>query len=273
VPIQKRLERKLNKQLGKRGYSLKIGDTWYSYDWAQPVSVPLAIGADAFESGMTEEDFTKKLSSGITAGAGTIFEQSLFRGIRNLFGGQYGTPAEGLLETLTLNAPTQFIPTASSQAAQFGDEFKREVDWKNLGDLLKRKIPGQRETLPTLLDMFGEPVKEQDGRQGLEKLFDVFANPSLKTKETDDPTTQEISRLFQAVGETDVIPSKMPAGIKDDKELSRQFAIEFGQGIKVKLDTLFATEAYQNASDEAKATRVIKEINKMLKITKDKLDI
>jgi len=260
-------ERDLNKQAGNRGYSIKIGDTWYSYDWAQPVSVPLAIGADAYEAGLTEDEFIKKVEGGITAGAGTVFDQSLFRGITNLFGGQFGTPAEGILNTLTKNAPTQFLSTAGSQIAQFSDEFKRDIDWDNLGDLAKRKVVGLRETLPIMLDMFGEPVLEQDGRKGIEKAIDVFLNPSLKTKISDDPVIIEISRLFNTTDDSDVIPSKMPSGLT--KEQEREFKLVYGKEIKKKLVSLQNSIKYKSATDEVKAKQTSKEINDLYREVKD----
>jgi len=265
-------ERALERQLGDQQYSIKIGDTWHSYDWAQPAAIPLAIGADFYNAGLKEDEFLEKIKKGTVSGGDTLFEQSLLRGITNLFGGQYGTPTEGVVETIT-NSPTQFVPTLSGQIGQFTDPVKREIDYSNVGEIIQRKIPTTRKKLLPQLDMFGQPVKEQDDRKGLERFFDVFINPSRKQKVTDDPTILEIQRLFESVGETGVIPSRLPNSIKDDKIMVRRFKETFGQAVKTELDNWFASDTYIDTDDETRAKLTEKLINRIYDQTKDELGL
>lgn len=243
----------LRKDLGQQQYSIKIGDTWYSYDWAQPASIPLAVGVDFFNAGASEKDLQTALEKGLISGGETLLQQGLLQGIMRMFGGY--SPIENLIETVG-TSPTQFLPTLGNQTAQFKDEFKRDVDYKSstgkqLLDLSKRRIPGLRETLPATLNLWGEPVKEQQGRTGIEKAFDIFANPSLKSKETDDPIIKEVYKVFNESKETGVIPSYTPAVLRTTDDI-RNFKMIYGQLAKQELTTLFANPSYKESKEKHK---------------------
>jgi len=239
----------LKRDVGERNYSIKIGDTWYSYDWAQPAATPLAVGIDAYLSGEKEDEFIKRVEKGILSGADTIFKQSLFRGVTNMFGGQYGTPAEGISDTV-LTAPTQFMSTLGGQIAQFGDKYQREVDYSSpiqqVSDTLKKKLPGVREKLPQKLNMLGQPKLEQEGKGKIQKAFDTFFNPSIVSNKTTNETLLEIERLFNETNNTGVIPSRMPNGL--NKKEQYDFRKQFGTKINNVLYDTFNSKSYKNKS-------------------------
>lgn len=246
--------RQLSRDMGERDYSIKIGDTWHSYDWAQPAAMPLAIGVDFYNAGITEGEFLNKIQKGTISGGNTMMEQSLLRGLTNMFGGQYSSPAQGISDTL-LNAPTQYSPTFGSQIAQFGDPYKRDVNYEvplpRMVESIQRRTPVLREQLRPQLDLLGQPKLEQDGRTGLERAFDVFINPSLKSEQSKNEILNEVNRLYDVTKDTDVIPSYTPPNLTRDQEY--EFKQKFGQDTADELSKLFKSYSYRNASDESKA--------------------
>lgn len=261
-------EKALRRQAGERQYAIKFGDQWVSFDWAQPASMPLALGANLFASTKDEESLIDAFSKGTISAGDTMFNQGVMQGITRMLGGT--SPTESLLESVAMT-PTQFLPTAGSQVAQQIDPYQREIDYSSIPQTVKdsviKKIPGARETLPQKLDMFGVPIKEQSGRTGIQKAVDVFINPSLRSDVTKDKTTLELYRLYDSTKDTDVVPLKMPSGLT--KEQERAFKVRFGQRIKGVLDSLLFSDSYRNSSDDVKAKLVSKTINKIYEQTKE----
>ncbi len=264
--------KQLSTDVGERDYSIKIGDTWHSYDWAQPAAMPLAVGVDAYNAGLTEEEFLNKVQKGIISGGNTMLEQSLLRGLTNMFGGQYSSPAEGIADTI-FNAPTQFSPTFGSQVAQFTDPYKRDVNYDvptiQTKESIQRRTPVLRQQLRPQVDILGNPKLEQQGRKGLERAFDVFFNPSIKSPETDNPVLKEVKRLHDKTGEADVIPSYTPKGLTRDEEYD--FKVAYGQEAERLIKNAIKNPSYKNKSDEEKAKFISKVLRDLKTTTKKKL--
>ncbi|NBW22225.1 MAG: hypothetical protein EBR82_81165, partial [Caulobacteraceae bacterium] len=98
-----------------------VGDTLYSYDWAQPISVPLAMGANIAENQnkIKTGSFADKLmlsfgplGSEIIQSADTLVEQPLLTGLQRLFTSQ--NPTQGIVDTIT-SLPASFVPTLFNQ--------------------------------------------------------------------------------------------------------------------------------------------------------------
>jgi hypothetical protein len=191
------------------------------------------------------------------------------QGVMRMFGGY--SPVENVIETLA-TAPTQLLPTLGSQLGQIKDPYKRDIDYSNPLKLLQtsvtKKLPGIRESLPTTLNMFGEPIKEQSGETGINKAFLAMFSPSLVSKETEDPTLKETFRLFNEVKDTDVIPSYSPSALTSKEDI-RNFRLIYGPLAKNLLSNLYSSTEYQSATDEAKAKLVSKQLNKLKQDSKD----
>ena len=264
-------EKAIKKQVGEQQYSVKIGDKWYSFDWAQPASIPLAIGADMYLSGVDKDTALEKIQAGVVSGIDTVFNQSMMQGVSRMFGGTSVTT--GVAETLA-GAPSQFIPTLSSQVAQQGDVYKRDVDYSNIPKQIKttamKKIPGLRQQLPATLDLFGQPIKEHSDAGTLQKAIRIFISPSNVSSETSDKLSKMLYNLYKRTGETDVIPSKMPTGLTKEQEY--KFKQVFGNQVKNRLEQVTGSN-FDSLSDDAKVRIIRKEIDNAYEYAKDNLGI
>jgi len=264
-------EKAIKKQVGEQQYSVKIGDKWYSFDWAQPASIPLAIGADMYLSGQDKASALEKIQAGATSGLDTVFNQSMMQGIARMFGGT--SVSTGIVESMA-GAPTQFVPTLLGQTAQQIDPYKRDVDYSSIPEQVKttamKKIPTLREQLPATLDLFGKPIKEQGGSEGILKALKIFISPSNVSDETSDKISKEIYNLYKRTGETDVIPSKIPNGLTKQEEY--KFKQVFGEEVRKHLEKVM-NSSYYNYSDAAKIKALRKAIDNAYDKSKDTMNI
>ena len=190
---------------GWQPYSVKIGDTWYSYQRLQPVGTLLGMAADMAEvwEHMTPDESDKIPKILSTAFANAITNQTFLQGVTNIvnaisdpsrFGPRF---VQGLAASL--------VPGAVGQTAQMMDPYKREVD--NVLDAVKARIPGVSETLRPKRDIYGEKVPAAD------RLGEI--SPIVASKESTDKARSEVLRLgVGAAKAPDHI--QLPSG-KDDK--------------------------------------------------------
>lgn len=222
--------------MGISPYSFTLGDgTSVSYDWAAPIGTLIGIGADvkkeldaARDSG---DDFVSKLldvlgvaGTASVVGANTLFEQSLFTGIRDLFGGTYGTIPEGILGT-ALNLPSQFVPTFLSQIAQALDPYQRVqyVKGNELQSTLNEviaKIPGLRNTLEIKRNNFGGYVNKNSGfttiGAGTSTILNTFLNPANVNTKQPTELQKQLWELYEKTGNEAIFPSTAPDSFSKD---------------------------------------------------------
>jgi len=165
------------------------------------------------------------------------------------------------------------VHTLANQTAQVTDKYKREADYSNLSSTAKttvmKRIPGLRQQLEPSIDLYGEKALEQQGRPALEKAISVFLSPSLTSKETKDPLTKEIVRLYKSTQDTGVIPKKdVPEGLTKQQETA--FKVDMGKSVKPILSLIVNSPRYKNASDEKKAKLLERVIDDVYRKVKDR---
>jgi hypothetical protein len=182
-------------QLGEQAYSISTPLGSYTYDWAQPISVPFAMGVAVYESleksarkSEGEEGldgFTRALNaaqSAVTTGAETIFNLTMMQNIQDLLGGGYGSVSESLL-SLPSDYISQAFPTLFGQGARTADDTKRSTydpnQLKQMANTFIAKTPVASKTLQPNLDVFG---REQSQSGGLPRGIQQFLNPGYSKK-------------------------------------------------------------------------------------------
>lgn len=216
---------------GKQNYSLKVGEKTYSLDWLAPTGIPLFMGSELYqlasqkvkekgEKNSTPEvakSATKILNSMATA-MNPLSEMSMISGLTSTLQ-SYASGNKGL-ENLGLNATKsyvgQFVPTVLGQVAKTFDDKERSTTstesdplpkaLDSLGNQIKSKIPGLRQTLPTKTDIWGKDVENEGNivEKGLNA--GVFPWSSKKVSEN-NPTNKEISKLYDETLDKSVLPS------------------------------------------------------------------
>jgi hypothetical protein len=250
--------RELNKLRGEQQYSIKFGNKSYTFDWAQPASIPLAVGIDFFNASKSEEELSQAVEKGLESGGNTLFNQSFLQGINRMMGGY--SPSRGIAETIK-NAPMMAIPTGVGQIAQMNDKYKREIDYtglKGLKQQVTRKTPVASKTLYPQVDVFGNEVENYQGRKGAGKAVEVFLSPGYYTKNKDNDVTKELLRLNKQTASNDILPrvakdftfkgKKIQLSDKEKYEMQKYM----GQETYEKMEKLINSPHYQKLSEEGK---------------------
>lgn len=261
----------LDKQTGKSPYAFHIGDTYYTFDWAQPMSIPFAIGADIFESGKTRKDTSNILIDAVKSGGQTLFNQSLLQGIQKMMGGY--NPINGITGVLQ-GVPAQFAPTAFKQIAQMSDPTVRSSydpsQATNTLNTVKAKLPGLSKTLEPKIDTLGQTTKLFQGSTNpLANAFNIFLNPGVYTKAVSNPGVDLVKTIYEKTGETKQFPKVAPKYFNDvdgnridltPKEYT-QYQTYLGQETNKYINSLSDTGDYTKLANDIS--------NQITKINKD----
>ena len=210
------------KGLGKNPYAVKIGNHYYTFDWAQPIAGLLAAGADAYKAGKDKKDFISSIGAGATAAGNTLLQQSFLQGVLSLMSGY--SPVAGLTKAV-LGAPLQAAPTMTSNIAKQIDPYVRETydpnPIKQAANKFVAKVPLASKTLPKKVDAMGQDIKQQQGVGSVQKAFNLFINPSNSTTFKPNETEKEILRLFNEGGTKVQVPTVVEKYIAETKDHPR----------------------------------------------------
>jgi gas vesicle protein len=204
------------------------GDTLMDYDWAQPMSIVLAAGAEyGKQQDASQREATKGgrpgeragwLALSMLAGAKSLKEEPLLQGFAafNREWSYSGEPISAIYDT-ALGMPSMFVPQVVRQIAQYNDNIVREfrnaqgpkitADAKRMFMNIGSQLPGVSDSFPPRYDLMGEAV-ERYGYGG-NSFFNVFINPARFTKYKADPAFQELERIMSVTGETKMLPPKI----------------------------------------------------------------
>lgn len=153
-------------------YSVKVGDTWYSYNRGDPFGMMLGIAADyaAIAGEIGERDAGELIAAAALATSKSVFSKSWMQGPANMVEAlsnpdRHGERwVQGLLGTF-------LVPTGIAQFARVQDPHWREVG--SILDAIKARTPGYSTTLPPRLNIWGEPII-REGALGPELLSPIY---------------------------------------------------------------------------------------------------
>lgn len=183
---------------GWRPYSIKVGDTYYSYERIQPFSLLLGSTATAIEQfqtgGYPDKSFGDKIGRIVMATAGAMVNSAWFESVGDLFdaltNGSAGMAnwAAGVASSFTSPAIVRHINEAfidNKQRVTTGDG-----SWSDrIVGRVMNGIPGLSDNLPQKHDTLGRPIEKP------EALGPDIISPITKSDKDNDPVAQEIARL------------------------------------------------------------------------------
>lgn len=179
---------------------LKKGDALVSFDWFQPVAMPLVMGADFNASKGSAVSALGAMLEAVQAGTETLANQPLISGLSRLF---KGSPSKAI-ETIASNIPSSFVPTILRQVKSLLDNQQRMTydpnPVKYTLNKVKASLPFASETLPQKYGMFGQALESYP--EGTNNLFNVMFNPSFVTKY--DPGTDQ-RMVLELLNRTDSV--------------------------------------------------------------------
>lgn len=221
---------------GWRPYSIKIGDTYYSYQRLDPLATLLGVGADLVEVGVNEprafdESGVERLFLALTLSiTRNATNKSYLAGIQN-FTDALSDP-DRYMAKFGQNFTSSFVPNIISQMADYDTQALREV--RSVGDAFARKL-GVRSGLDKKRNLLGEEyLAEQWMGTG-------FINPIAMSPFKDDPVLAEMASLNHAFrqpapnlgGQIDMLAHENESG---QTAYDRQ--LELLQSVKVQGETL-----------------------------------
>lgn len=225
-------------------YSIKLGDTWYSYARVEPLATVLGVFSDSVESlrdYYSKPNADRKIQElavdGTLAITKNLTSKTFLEGITGVlqavhdperYGGSFVNSFAGLV-----------VPAAVAQFARVPDPYQREV--RNFGEAVQARIPGLREDLPVKVDILGEPKPNLS--YGLSGVLGISSRPAEQT-----PLQQEI----QSVGFTYEPAQKKIRGVELDSNTYEQYAKLSGDLIDQNLNSLISTPLYQNSNKAVK---------------------
>ena len=227
-------ERNWQKLKGYQPNAFHIGNKYYTYDWAQPSSIPLIIGTAIYEgmNKMEKEEASeyealtqgaKSLGQGLINASDAWFNLSPLQSVSNILGGgdnaSYGntSPATNILKTLA-EYPQTLIPAVSGATARTNDTTIRNTYdstsyAKTYVNKMKSKIPGLSKTLPASYDVWGRERKRGTNEDA---FVSQFINPGTfgYYNDADSDVDNYIDGLYESI--------KGNENLKDTQVLPRQ---------------------------------------------------
>lgn len=235
-----------------------------------PSVSPLIMGAKLSELAGDDEEAKDVLAGAAIAAVDQVFDASFMSGLKDLFGG-YGSITENLVTVGTSNAISQTIPSLFKQMVTSFDPYVRDTkDKSTLQEILNKALiqylPGLRQTLGAKVDITGEKVMNSKYSDNPSlSLLNNLLNPFTMTNVKDDPVSNELMRLYEATGQTDVLPGDRLRGRADtvngvigtikgkDKQAYREV---YGQTWHAAVEDLINSDAYAAMDDEGKRLAV-----------------
>ena len=264
----------------------QVGDQLFSYDWAQPAVLPLAMGANIAENDGKIKDgsFADKvmlsfgpLASEIINSSDTLTEQPLLQGLKTLY--QKRNIQEGLIDAVVSSAGS-FVPTLLNQINQYTDNVSRETYspdyFQSAYNKFSARIPLLAQKLPARSDVLGRTKERFPNASNT--FFNVFFNPAFTDQIKADPVLSEVISIYEDTGEKTQFPRVVQKSIKVNGEnllLDTQQLVDYQRNLGELSNTLISdairNPEYQRLSTTEKAVFIGNLLSDANKITKIKL--
>lgn len=284
APVSKE-ERDMWEAAGNQAYSIRIGDTWVSYQRSDPIASFLATAANLTSAAthLDKKDTGQGLGTLFAMATMSTFDKTFFKGIHGAMTSLFnpGTGNASFLE----NAISMFIPMGSAmkgfqqatrEDAVVSDDFMTRLRIRYLpADYADKDVGVQRNIL-------GEAVQTPSWRSGedmpvigggvLGHVASVFAPTEFRSAKS-TPVYDELYRL-KADGHSLRLGDATQISFKDSsrrgsverrllmneqsryKELRGQLVTIRGRNLQDALGSLFNSPQYNTLSDEDKAYQI-----------------
>ena len=259
---------------GWQPYSIKVGDTYYSYQRLDPIATTIDVAADTvdFNSHMTDSQRKEAGALLIASIVRNVGNRTWISGVSDLVNA-FDDPQRNLKGLVSRLAGSIAVPGLVSQAARSIDPVQRdtrevpghsfEMDGGPVGDIYNRyvapfatgavariesRIPFLSRNLPASRDPFGQEIRSEGG------VGPDIVSPIWTKQDKGDPITGELIRLDKPVGQ----PSRKVAGRKLSTDEYSQYQQMSGRYIQDDLKDAFASGDWGEATDSERRDMVDK---------------
>ncbi|AHE52823.1 hypothetical protein NX02_05420 [Sphingomonas sanxanigenens DSM 19645 = NX02] len=233
--------RELMKADGWQPFSIRVGDTWYSYQRMDPFAMTIGVAADLYEkrTHMTDRQAEHETGLLIASIMQNLADKTWLSGASD-FAKAMDDPQRFLPSYIGRTAGSMTVPTIVAAGTRTIDPVQR--DTRTPLDYIKARIPGLSSTLPARRDVFGRPVEREGG------VGPDFLSPIATKAARNDPLVREMLDINARFG-------KMPRRIKG-VQLTPQHYSEMtrmaGQKIERGVRAAMASPSWRTLSDQGK---------------------
>lgn len=241
---------------GKQPYSVRLGDTWYSYNRFSPFSEWFITSAALAEAYNNEDEKS----------AAELVAHVFFSMTQNFFDKSFATGMHDLMEALADPeragnwvenfATGATIPNFIPLAARVTDPVIRETD--NLRDAYVSKVPYLSKTLDPKRDVFGKPISRPGN--AIQKII----SPVIPSPVEVDMVREELKSIGYQMG----FPGKTAGGFEMDDETYRIYQAASGKITYKALSQLIQSPGYQNLNPrqrERAVDKIVRETRELVK--------
>lgn len=195
-------ERQALTRTGWQPYSLKIGDSYYSFSRFEPIATDLSLMADFAEfmtadkyteTGIGQDDEPDVLTMGslmMLKVGNAVLNKTYMSGLMDIIDA-LAEPTENKAKKLAASGLVSVVPGLSSSLALGGalarttDPFAKDA--AGTMEQLKAGLPGFSKEVPDRLDLFGRKIARATG----DFAYDMFI-PVRKSEESQEPIDREM---------------------------------------------------------------------------------
>lgn len=274
-------KKKFDELQGHQEYALELPNgTSITLDWLAPEALPFFVGANLYEQ-MQANNGDLTMSDMLQAASNVtdpLLSMSCLQSLNDVFDA-VGYASSGDTNALTSAVAsaatsylTQGIPTVLGQMERTG-ESTRMTTYTDKNKFLtpdmqyalgksSARIPGVDYGQIPFIDAWG---RTENSGGVVARAFNNFANPAYTSKVSGSKMEDELSRLYEATGETKVLPQRAPKSFtvnKENKQLTGEeyvkYATKRGQTSYKIVSELTGLASYKSMSDGDKADAVAK---------------
>lgn len=176
---------------GWKPYSFKFGDTYYSYSRLDPFSTTIGVAADLalLPEGMSKRQAEDKQTLLVASIMSNLANKTWLSGVSDVVGALHD-PERNTNTMMQRLVGSLLVPNVVAGTARTIDPTQREVE--TVGDALKNRIPGERESLLPRRDIWGQPIVSEGGI-GPDALSPMAVSTALN-----DPVNKALLQLEYA---------------------------------------------------------------------------
>jgi len=229
---------------GWRPYSIKIGDTYYSYQRIEPLSTLFGAAADIvnlnkdakikgpLEEGYAAEKVNQLIATTTNNVTNKAWMQSLSSAIE-----AYNDPdgkGQGFINLMAGST----VPGVVAFAARSQDPYARDV--KTPTDAILNRIPGMSQTVPYKRDIYGKAIMTDKPS--------FYGSPVATSPVSQSPVRNEIARLGMAIRP----PERTALGVKLTPQQFDRYQLNANRMLMPMLQRRIASPDWPKMNDELK---------------------
>ena len=266
-------ERGLKLAQGEQDFAAKIGGKSFTLDSFAPAAIPLLMGAQLYETFTEKQDVTPgDIVDALSSMSEPVIEMSVLSSLDDMlttlqYASSGSSKMQAMAGSVAKNYAGQMLPTAMSALSNTIDDTKRStyVDknsplgytGEGIVQSAKYKIPSEHSKLEPALDVWG---RETVNKNAASRAINNFLNPISVKEINSTEADKEIQAIYDATGDSGVIPKKPSKYFKIDGERKDLTAKEYTKYVKMRnnesyndIEDMIGNPLYAQLSDEDKA--------------------